>query len=88
MDSPRLGPRALAGVALRPWLWRDAAGLALDLASRKWWTRTPPLPLPDPRYVAWRLQTAYGGDGTATPADESRDLVSLVSYRRELRRSA
>lgn len=71
---------------MRPWLWRDAVGLALGFAARRWWARLPLLPLPDPDYVAWRLQTAYGADGSADAAVEARDLVSLVSFRRDLRR--
>lgn len=82
------GPLVIAAVVVRPWLWRDALGLALAFAARRWWGRSPWLPVPDRDYVRWRLQTAYGGDGTTPPgADETHDLLSLVRFRRELRRS-
>jgi len=77
----------VAGVAVRPWLWRDAIGLMVAFAARRWWTRSPWLPAPDRDYLSWRLQTAYGGDGSPPAgADGAADLVSLVQFRRDLRR--
>ena len=40
------------------------------LAAPGWWRRPPFLPLPDPDYLRFRLQTAYGDDRRAPdPAD-------------------
>lgn len=86
MDPAGLGPRALAAIIMRPRLWRDGAGLARDLARARWWRHAPFLPLPDGEYLQWRMQTAYGSAGGPEGAEASRDLVSLVTFRRELRR--
>lgn len=86
MEVTGIRPRALAGIVVRPRLWCDAAALANDFARRRWWSRAPFLPVPDGEYLRWRLQTAYGTTGLPGGAGESRDLVSLVTFRRELRR--
>jgi hypothetical protein len=52
------------------------------LARPGWWRRPPFLPLPDPDYVRFRLQTAYGSTGT--PAGD--DLVAYLSWCREFNR--
>ena len=51
---------AVVAVARRPWLWPVAVRQTLRLARPGWWRRWPPLPLPDPSYLRFRLQTAYG----------------------------
>ena len=60
-----------AGVAVlrRPGLWPVAAAQARRLARPGWWRRRPFLPLPDPDYVRFRLQTAYGPGGEPTADD-------------------
>lgn len=75
-------PRAVLGVLRRPGLWPTALGQARRLARPGWWRRPPFLPLPDPDYVRFRMQTAYGSSGT--PADG--DLVAYLSWCREFRR--
>lgn len=49
--------RAVAG---RPSLWPTAVAQAWRLARPGWWRRWPPLPVPDPAWLRFRLQTAYG----------------------------
>ena len=71
--------RAAAAVAARPGLWPVAVAQAVRLAPRGWWRRRPFLPLPDPDYVRFRLQTAYGSGGRPTAGD-------VVSYLRWCRR--
>jgi hypothetical protein len=62
-------PAAVA-VAVRPRLWGVAVGQVLRLAAPGWWRRWPPLPLPDPAYLRFRMQTAFGDPEAApTPAD-------------------
>ncbi|MGH2667915.1 MAG: hypothetical protein ACRDH5_02130, partial [bacterium] len=56
-------------------LWPVAVAQALRLARPGWWRRRPFLPLPDPDYVRFRLQTAYGSEGEPTGGD-------VVSYLR------
>ena len=74
--APRRGPR-------RPGLWRVAVAQALRLAAPGWWRRWPPLPLPDPAYLRFRLQTAYG-DPDRGPGPE--DVVAYLEWCRRFPR--
>jgi hypothetical protein len=66
--------RAAVAVARRPGLWPTAARQVLVLARPGWWRRWPPVPAPDPAWVRFRLQTAYGD------ADRSPEPDDLVLY--------
>ena len=59
---------AAVAVALRPALWGVAVRQALRMAVPGWWRRWPPVPRPDPDYLRFRFQTAFGEGGPA-PAD-------------------
>jgi len=61
--------RAALALARRPGLWLTALTQLLRLAPRGWWRRRPFLPLPDPAYLRFRLQTQYGDDRPAEPGD-------------------
>ncbi len=54
---------AVRAVAVRPGLWSVAVRQGLRLAVPGWWRRWPPVPRPDPDYVRFRLQTAFGDAG-------------------------
>jgi hypothetical protein len=73
--------RAVAG---RPRLWPVAAMVAWRLAGPGWWRRWPPVPRPDPAYLRFRLQTAYG-DPSARPVPA--DVVAYLEWCRRFRRS-
>lgn len=62
---------AQAGWAVlrRPSLWGVALVQALRLASPGWWRRRPFLPVPDPAYLQFRLETQYGSDHDPEPGD-------------------
>ncbi|CAN5485291.1 hypothetical protein BH20ACT2_BH20ACT2_04020 [soil metagenome] len=68
---------AAAAVARHPSLWPTAAVQILRLAAPGWWRHRPFLPLPDPAYLRFRLQTAYG-DATRPP--EPRDVVTYLHW--------
>jgi hypothetical protein len=71
-----------AAVAVRPQLWTTACRQILTLARPGWWRRWPPVPTPEPEYVRFRLQTAYGeGDGRL-PAP---DVVEFIAWCRRIR---
>ena len=74
--------RAGVAVLARPGLWPTALRQAVRLARPQWWRRPPFLPVPDPDYVRFRLQTAYGPHGT--PA--AGDLVAYLNWCREFGR--
>lgn len=75
---------SVAAVLRHPTLWGTAARAVVRLAARGWWRRWPPVPMPDPAYVEWRRQTAYGDLEARAGAD---DLVSYLEFCRSLGRS-
>lgn len=61
--------------------------LALDLLRTAWafrrreWTGRPPfLPVPDGRYLRWRMYTAYGDEHAIPPVE---DVIAFARWRRE-----
>ena len=70
--------RAVAAVLPHPSLWIVALRQATRLAGPGWWRRPPFLPLPAPDYLRFRMETAYGGDGTQPP--EPQDLVTYLRW--------
>lgn len=83
-DRGRTGVLAAAGaVARRPGLWPTAVCQALVLAPDRWWARRPFLPLPDRRYLRFRLVTQYG-DADHPPV--ARDVVDYLTWCQQMRR--
>ena len=74
---------AVAAVAARPGLWPVAVRQSVALARPGWWRRWPPVPVPDPAYLRFRLQTAYG-DPSRPPSPA--DVVAYLEWAREFRR--
>ena len=70
-------PRAGLAVAARPSLWPVAARQLRRLAADGWWRRPPFLPVPDPAYLAFRLETQYG-DPDARP--RPTDVVTYLRW--------
>ena len=75
-----LSPRVLLSILARPQLWGTAIGSAVSLAPKGWWRTKPFLPIPDEEWMRFRLETAYGGDGTG-PIDP-KDLVTWLKWRK------
>lgn len=73
-----LRPAAVLAVVRRPGLWAIAVCQAGVLAEPGWWRRVPFLPLPPRDYLRFRLQTAYGGDGTGPIAPD--DLIAYLRW--------
>ena len=76
--------RAGVAVARRPSLWAVAVRQGLALAVPGWWRRWPPVPRPDPAYLRFRLQTAYGDAGREP---EPADVVTYLHWCRDWRRT-
>jgi hypothetical protein len=70
--------RLARALIVRPDLWPAAAAAAWSLAPRGWWRRRPFLPLPDRRWIEFRLATAYGAQGQL----RADDLVAWLDWRR------
>lgn len=71
-------------VARRPDLWWTAWGQLQALVPRRWWARRPPLPLPAPAWIAFRMETAYGRPDARPRSD---DVVTFLEWCKESRRS-
>jgi hypothetical protein len=78
--------RAGLAVAARPSLWIVAARQALRLARPRWWRRPPFLPLPDPAYLAFRLETQYGSADARPTGDDVLAYLRWCRAQDELRR--
>lgn len=73
---------ATLAVLRHPSLWMTGLRQALVLARPGWWRHAPFLPLPDPAYLRFRLETAYGGHGDRPP--EPGDVVTYLRWCRDL----
>ncbi|MDQ6615355.1 MAG: hypothetical protein M3083_11565 [Actinomycetota bacterium] len=73
--------RAVRALAVRPDLWLTALVELWRMASPGWWHRWPPVPRPDPAYLRFRMQTAYG-DSAAIPS--ARELVDYLEWCRRI----
>ena len=69
--------RATLALLPHPGLWATAIRQVLVLATAGWWRRPPYLPLPDPAYLRFRLQTAYGDPDRAP---EPHDVVTYLHW--------
>ena len=69
-------------VVMRPALWWTGLVQLAVLAAPGWGRRWPPLPLPDPAYLRFRLLTAYG-DPAREPAPA--DVVGYLKWCRSMR---
>ena len=83
IEAGLTSPAVIAAVARRPWLWLTAVRQVAALAPRQWWRRPPRLPVPDPAYLGFRLQTMYG-DPAHGP--EPGDVVAYLHWCRGFRR--
>jgi hypothetical protein len=52
------------------------------MVRRDWWRTAPFLPVPDPAYVAFRLETQYGAAG----APSAHDVVTYLAWCRDQER--
>ncbi len=82
MDASRFWARGTLLVVARPGLWGTALRQAGRLARPRWWARPPFLPVPDPEYLRFRLETQYGAGGV--PAAD--DLVTYLEWCRATER--
>lgn len=84
--SRRLAPGTLRAVLRRPTIIPAALRSALAMAPVRWWRRAPFLPLPDPSYWRFRIETSMGGAGEVPPSpSEIVDVVKWTSKMRRLR---
>ena len=78
--SPRILLVAACSVAVRPRLWGISLIMAWRLGARRWWRRAPFLPLPDDKFLRFRLVTMYGGNGTPEVENVGADVVAWLDW--------
>ncbi len=66
-----------AALSRRPGLWPVAIAQAASLAGPGWWRRLPPLPRPDERWLAFRMETAYG---EASRRPSGKELIEFLEW--------
>lgn len=71
-------------VARHPGLWPTAVSRGLANAGPQWWRHWPPVPVPAPEWMAFRLECATG-QRTGAPAPG--DLLSWLEWCRAMSRS-
>jgi hypothetical protein len=70
---------AAVRVVLTPSLWGIALRQLAATSRPGWWRRVPFVPRPDPAYVRFRTETAYGPD--ARPGRD--DMVAYLRWCKE-----
>jgi hypothetical protein len=68
--------QVLRDLARRPRLWHTAVRQFVRMIPHRWWRRPPFLPLPDPAYVRYRIETAYGPRGRP----EATDVITYLDW--------
>ncbi|MDZ4825728.1 MAG: hypothetical protein SGJ13_04590 [Actinomycetota bacterium] len=74
--EPRFWFHASVAVLRRPHLWWTALRQIFAVARPGWWRHRPFVPRPDPGYLRFRFETAYGHEGVAT----ARDFVAYLEW--------
>jgi hypothetical protein len=73
LDELKRAQRALVAslpaVAAHPSLWITAVVQLVSLARPGWWRKGARLPVPDERYLLFRMHTAFGADGSPSAND-------------------
>lgn len=79
----RLAAALVGRALLNPRLAIDLLKTAWAFRRRRWWGIAPFLPIPDPTYFRWRMETAYGDEEAIPPVE---DIVRFARWRRETMR--
>jgi len=70
-------------VLANPRLLPALLGLAWVMRPDGWYRRWPFVPLPDPSYLKWRMETAYGSSDAVPPLS---DVAHYLAWSRRMRR--
>ncbi len=78
----------VAAVAIRPKLWPVGLATMWRMTPKRWWVRSPYVPVPDSDYLRFRLMTMYGGDGSGDPRRVGPDVVAWLEWCRSWKSTA
>ena len=82
LSGMRSGAAIVVAVLFRPSLWVTALTQAFRLIPRRWWARSPFLPLPTRDYIRFRVQTQYGDQDHVI---EVADVLSYLNWLKDAR---
>ncbi|MDA2954298.1 MAG: hypothetical protein O3B17_00520 [Actinomycetota bacterium] len=82
LSGMRSGASIVVAVLRRPSLWATALTQAFRLIPRRWWARSPFLPVPTRDYIRFRVQTQYGDQGHVV---EVADVLSYLNWLKDAR---
>ena len=71
---------AVRAVISRPSLWPTALRQLARMSPPRWWTRRPFLPVPDPDYLQFRLETQYGQASESAGVMQPDDVVVYLRW--------
>ncbi len=63
-----------------PNLWLTALRTLWSFSHPNWWKKKPFLPLPDQKWLSFRLKTAYGNN---TDEINGQDLLAWLQWRKD-----
>lgn len=80
LGAPRVVLPVVCAVAVRPRLWGISMVMLWRMAARRWWRRAPFLPVPDEKFLRFRLVTMYGGNGSPEYDRVGTDVVAWLDW--------
>ena len=74
--------RVAIELILKPRLWSTAWRVWFRMTPKRWWKKSPYLPVPSANFVKFRLLTMYG-DGDKNQKNVVSDLVLWLEWCRQ-----
>lgn len=71
----------------RPRLWAVALRQWRRTVPAAWWRQRPFVPVPDRRYLEFRLQTQYGSAGPESSLELVGDVIGYLTWCRDWERA-
>ena len=78
--TPVFASGVVRALASRPSLWPTALRQLARMSPPRWWTRRPFLPVPDPDYLRFRLETQYGQASESAGVMQPDDVVVYLRW--------
>ena len=78
--ASRLFLAAAMAVLVRPRLWVIGAVTWCRMLPNGWWRKPPFMPLPDSKFLEFRMVTMYGADGSSAPDLYADDVIAWLEW--------
>ncbi len=80
VSASRLFVATTVAVLGRPKLWAIGLSTWFRMLPSGWWRKPPFMPLPDSKFLEFRMVTMYGGDGASTPDLYAADVIAWLEW--------